>query len=279
MPLILPKPRRRKVLPMVKSCKLMQHHFPPYPNPMAIAVDSSLIGKILSPALRLWLRSQVDGVETLEIAIDGKDGQILRGHVPRVALTSHQAIYQGLQLGRILLKGENIRINIGQVIKGKPLQLLEPIRVSGEVQISQSHLQASLTSELLANAFTELLIALLEQQGIPDPQAHLAPYTFHWQAIALGEQSFQLRGEVTAPGGETSDLLLKAGLQLINPKTLHLEDIYLAGLPAIAQPGFTGDAQQPLGCLTVDLGDDVDIEALHLSNGELLCLGQLLIRP
>ncbi|MEB3160731.1 MAG: DUF2993 domain-containing protein, partial [Synechocystis sp.] len=158
---------------------------------MAFAVDSNLIGKILAPALQLWLRSQVDGVETLDIAIDGKDRQILRGYVPRVALTSHQAIYQGLQLGRVLLKGENIRINIGQVIKGKPLQLLEPIRVSGEVQISQSHLQASLTSDLLANAFTELLIALLEQQGIADPQAVLAPYQFQWQAIALAHQSFQ----------------------------------------------------------------------------------------
>jgi hypothetical protein len=249
----------------------MQQHLPQYRNPMAIAVDSNLIGKILAPALRLWLRSQVDGVETLEIAIDGKDGQILRGHVPGVELTSHQAIYQGLQLGRVSLKGENIRINIGQVIKGKPLQLLEPIRVSGEVQISQSHLQASLTSELLANAFTELLIALLEQQGIADPQAQLAPYKFHWQAIALEHQAFQLQGQVTDQGGQITDLFLKARLQLIDAKSLHLDEIVLEGLPVISP--------QTLDPLRVDLGDDVNIDALHLSNGELLCLGQLLIRP
>ena len=238
---------------------------------MAIAVDSNLIGKILSPALRLWLRSQVDGVETLDIVIDGKDRQILRGYVPRVELTSNQAIYQGLQLGRILLKGENIRINIGQVIKGKPLQLLEPIRVSGEVNISQSHLQASLTSDLLANAFTELLVALLEQQGVSDPQTKLAPYDFQWQAIALEHQAFQLRGQVTDQAGQTSDLTLSAGLQLVNSKSLHLDEIVLEGLPAIAQ--------QTLDRLVVDLGDDVNIDALHLSNGELFCLGQLLIRP
>jgi len=238
---------------------------------MAFAVDSNLIGKILSPALKLWLRSQVDGVESLDIAIDGKDRQILRGYVPRVELTSDRAIYQGLQLGRVLLKGENIRINIGQVMKGKPLQLLEPIRVRGEVQISQSHLQSSLTSALLGNAFTELLIALLEHQGVDDPQAQLAPYQFHWQAIALEHQSFQLRGQVTDQDGQTGDFSLKARLQLVDAKSLHLEDICLEGLPAISQ--------QNLERLIVDLGNDVNIEALHLSDGELFCLGQLLIRP
>jgi hypothetical protein len=238
---------------------------------MPIAVDSNLIGKILAPALRLWLRSQVDGVETLDLSIDGKDHQILRGYVPKVELISHQAIYQGLQLGRVLLKGENIRINIGQVIKGKPLQLLEPIRVSGAVQLSQSHLQASLASELLANAFSELLMALLAQEGIPEPEAALAPYQFQWQAIALEQQSFRLQGQVTDQAGQSGTVTLSAGLQLVSPKRLHLAEIILAGLPTIQN--------QHLTPLMVDLGEDVEIESLHLNEGELSCLGKLLIRP
>lgn len=238
---------------------------------MGLAVDSNLIGKILAPALRLWLRSQVETVESLELEIDGKDRQILRGYVPRVALSSDRAIYQGLQLGRVLLRGENIRINIGQVIKGKPLKLLEPIRVSGELQISQSHLQASLTSTLLASAFAELLVALLTEQGVENPQEQLQHYTFRWQAIALEHQSFQLKGEVQDPQGQSHDLLVQARLQLASPKTLHLEDITLLGLPAIAN--------QNLERLTVDLGEDVDLESLDLNNGELFCLGRVLIRP
>ncbi|MGL5034289.1 MAG: LmeA family phospholipid-binding protein, partial [Microcystaceae cyanobacterium] len=127
--------------------------------------SSNLISKILSPALGLWLRSQVEQIEKLDINIEGKDGQILRGYVPQVSLKSYRAIYQGLQLGKVLVKGENIRINIGQVIKGKPFQLLEPIQVSGELQLAQTDLEASLNSEILTNAFTELLIALLELKG------------------------------------------------------------------------------------------------------------------
>jgi hypothetical protein len=246
---------------------------------MAFAVDSNLIGKILSPALGLWLRSQVETVETLELAIDGKDSQILRGYVPKVALISEEAIYQGLRLGRVLLRGENIRVNIGQVIKGKPLKLLEPIRVSGELQISQAHLQASLASELLSNAFLELLIALLAEQGIASPKEQLAQYIFTWQSIALEHQSFQLKGQVTEKTGAVHDLLVKARLELASAKTLHLEEIELVGLPAISQRSATRCADHNLERLIVDLGEDVDLEALHLNNGELSCLGKLLIRP
>ena len=81
---------------------------------------SNLISKILSPALRLWLRSQVEQAEELEIQIQGQDRQILRGYVPEVSLQTRRAIYQGLRLGQVLLQGENIHINIGQVVKGKP---------------------------------------------------------------------------------------------------------------------------------------------------------------
>ena len=232
--------------------------------------SSNLISKILTPALRLWLRSQVEKAEELEIEIQGKDGQILRGYLPGVALRSDRAIYQGLQLGRVLLKGENIRINIGQVIKGKPLQLLEPIRVSGEVQLTEKDLQTSLGSEILANAFTELLMALLEHQGIEDPAVLLEPYQIQWQAIALQSSGFTLTGSLSQ-AEEINPLKIRADLALINPQTLHLQDIELLGLP-VALP-------QEMSHLQVDLGTDVEIESLQLDPGELACVGQLLIRP
>lgn len=238
---------------------------------MAFTVESSLISKVLTPALRLWLRSQVETVASLDLEIEGKDRQILRGYVPKVALTSEEPIYRGLRLGQVLLRGENIRVNIGQVIKGKPLQLLEPIRVSGEVKLSQDHLQASLTSELLASAFREMLVALLAEQGVADPTEQLAPYQFHWQTIALVEQGFSLQGQISQVQEPPRELGLRARLQLLDPKTLRLEEVELWGLPAIAQ--------RQLGHLVVELGDDVDIESLHLDRGELFCLGRLLIRP
>ncbi|BFM38165.1 DUF2993 domain-containing protein [Synechocystis sp. LKSZ1] len=237
---------------------------------MSTDVSHGLITKILTPALRLWLQSQLEAVESLEIDIQGQNRQILKGYVPRVALQSRQALYQGLSLGRVLLKGENIRINIGQIVKGKPLQLLEPIQVSGEVQISQADLQASLPSAILSNALTELLLALLERLDIADPQAYLADYQLQWQSIVLAEQSFTLSADLTT-AQETHYLKLRAHLSLLNPQALHLDNLELQGLPGLAN--------SKLGPLTVDLGEDVSLEALNLSPAELSCLGRLLIRP
>ena len=232
---------------------------------------SKLISKILSPALKLWLRSQVEHAEQLDIQIEGQDRQLLRGHVPQVYLTSQRAIYQGLQLGKVLLKGENIRVNIGQIIKGKPLQLLEPIQVSGEVQLAETDLQASLTSEILANAFTELLVALLELKGVTDPTDFLVPYQIHWNAIALYPDAFGLKGTLSEKNDKNIPLEIRAKLTLLNPQTLHLQEIEITGLPGLAENETNN--------FSVDLGTDVEIESLKLSQGELFCLGRLLIRP
>ncbi|MEB3175481.1 MAG: DUF2993 domain-containing protein [Cyanobacteriota bacterium] len=231
-----------------------------------MATGSSLISKILSPALRLWLRSQVQGVESLQVDIQGQDRQILKGYVPRVSLSAEQAVYQGLRLGRALLRGENIRINIGQVIKGKPLQLLEPIQVAGEVRLSEEDLQASLASELLQNALGELLTALLEQEG-----ANLRSYPVRWQSVTLGERTFHLGGTFLDLENTPQSLRLQGVLSLLNSKTLRLEQVKIQGLPHLAE--------LPVDQLTVDLGEDVEIETLSLTGRELSCLGRLLIRP
>ncbi|PZV24687.1 MAG: DUF2993 domain-containing protein [Snowella sp.] len=232
---------------------------------------SKLISKILSPALRLWLRSQVEHADQLDIQIEGQDRQLLRGHVPQVYLTSQRAIYQGLQLGKVLLKGENIRVNIGQVIKGKPLELLEPIQVSGEIQLAETDLQASLTSQILANAFTELLLALLELKGVANATDFLAPYQIHWHAIALYPNAFGLKGTLSQQNEEKLLLEIRSKLTLLNPQTLHLQDIEITGFPGLGENETNN--------FPVDLGTDVEIETLQLSQGELSCLGRLLIRP
>lgn len=231
---------------------------------------SKLISKILSPALRLWLRSQVEQAEELEIQIQGQDRQILRGYVPGVSLQTRRAIYQGLRLGQVLLQGENIRINIGQVVKGKPLQLLEPIQVSGEVKLTETDLQDSLSSTILANALTELLIALLERQAVTNPKKFLASSSIKWQAIALGMDSFSLEGTLLLPDHQQQIFQLYACLILINAQSLLLKEIRLEGFPA-----FTDTIQD----YPIDLGTDVAISSLTLRPGKLACVGQLLIRP
>ncbi|MDJ0507885.1 MAG: DUF2993 domain-containing protein [Crocosphaera sp.] len=231
---------------------------------------SRVISKVLSPAMQLWLRSQVEEVATLNISIQGSDRQILKGHVPQVMLNSNQAIYQGLHLGEVQLKGENIRINIGQILRGKPLQLLESIRVSGEVAISNENLQSSISSALLGEGFKGLLETLLENQGISEPSELLASYEITWEGAYLDDSYFILQGKLTH-NGVTNPLIIKAKLSLIPPQTLQLSDLKIQGIPNLNS--------YDMKALSVDLGSDVYINSFELDTDKLVCQGELLIRP
>ncbi|MEL4898610.1 LmeA family phospholipid-binding protein [Crocosphaera sp. Alani8] len=231
---------------------------------------SRVISKVLSPAMQLWLRSQVEEVETLEISIQGSDRQILKGHVSGVTLNSNQAIYQGLHLGEVQLKGENIRINIGQVLRGKPLQLLEAIRVSGAVAITNKNLQASISSVLLGEGFRGLLETLLEHQGISDTDAFLEKYQIDWQGAYLDNSYFILQGKLT-DNGVTQPLTIKAKLTLIPPQTLQLSKVKIQGIPNLDSDNIER--------FSVDLGSDVSINSFQLDTDKLICEGELLIRP
>ena len=231
---------------------------------------SRVISKVLSPAMQFWLRSQVEEVETLDISIQGSDRQILKGHVSGVTLNGNQAIYQGLHLGEVQLKGENIRINIGQVLRGKPLQLLETIRVSGAVAISNQNLQASISSALLGEGFKGLLETLLEHQGISEPSQLLDNYDIDWLAAYLDNNYFILQGKLTHDG-VTQPLKIKAKLTLIPPQTLHLSEVEINGIPDLNNHNIKD--------FSVDLGSDVSINSFELDTDKLICEGELLIRP
>ncbi|BBA80048.1 hypothetical protein RGRSB_1645 [cyanobacterium endosymbiont of Rhopalodia gibberula] len=237
---------------------------------MWIRQPSNIISKVLSPAVQLWLRSQVNHVDTLQMKIQGSDAQILGGYIPGIILNTKDVIYQGLHLGQADITGKNIRINIGQMIKGKPLKLLEPIQILGEVKLTENDLQASLTSSLLGNAFQELLVALLAHQGVSDPRQILDHYEITWQGVTLSKLNFSLQGLV-AKNEASTRIIIDGKLELISSQSLRLIVLKMEGLSELIDDS--------LDKLELDLGPDVVIESLSLGDSQLFCRAQLLIRP
>ena len=229
--------------------------------------STGLISKVLSPALRLWLRSQVESVAELNFSIQGKDRQILTGYIPSVSLNSSRAVYQGLHLGEVEVIGENIRINIGQILKGKPLQLLEPIQVTGQVRLAQADLQASLSSSLLASAFKDLLELILQESSIAASH-NLEHWEFNWHGIILQPESFILQGIRSDRSGQTIPIAIQANLKLIDGQTLGIEPIQVEGF---------SDGSQEWREFSVDLGKDVTIKEFSLVESQLFCCGRLTI--
>ncbi|HEY9634420.1 MAG TPA: DUF2993 domain-containing protein [Coleofasciculaceae cyanobacterium] len=232
---------------------------------------SRIISTVLSPALGLWLRSQVEQVEDLQFKIMGGDRQILKGHIPRVSIAASHAIYQGLHLSNIQLEGSDIRVNLGQVIKGKPLRLLEPVPIMGQLLLQKSDLQASLESPLLSNALTEFLEVLLETNGITKLGEDLKQRQISWQQIDIDAEQVTLCGTLIDSFLGTMPVVIRAGLQLVTPQKLQLHPLQIEIPPTL--PLRSLDAFQ------VDLGPEVDIQELTLTSEQLMCRGRLSVLP
>jgi hypothetical protein len=113
---------------------------------------SSIIRSVLSPLVKLWLRSQTEAIDTLEIEITGRDGQILKGLIPTAKVMATGVIYQGLHLSNLCLTASEIRLNMPEILRKEPLKLLQPIYVNLELNLTPSDLNHCLRASLLTDA-------------------------------------------------------------------------------------------------------------------------------
>jgi len=217
---------------------------------------SRIISTVLSPAIRLWLRSQVERVEALEFKITGGDRQILTGNIPNISVAASQAVYQGLHLSQIQLQATQIRVNLGQVIKGKSLRLLEPVPVTGQLTLSETDLQASLKSQLLSTALSEFLGTFLTSPNLD----------LNWQKITIDTGLLTLSGTLQA-----MPITIIAGLQLASPHELLLDPFQIQMPPPFESQNLDG--------FQVDLGSEVDLQEITLTSALLLCRGCLKVLP
>ncbi|MBW4647953.1 MAG: DUF2993 domain-containing protein [Kastovskya adunca ATA6-11-RM4] len=232
---------------------------------------SRIISRVLSPALRLWLRSQVEQVEALEFTVEGGDRQILSGHIPKVFVAARYAVYRGLHLSQIQLTGSEIHINLGQVIKGKPLRLLEPIPVVAQLRLEAADLMASLDAPLLSNALTDLLGILLTSGGSSSSAESLKDRQISWDKVVFDDGQLTLSGTITDANHQITPVEICAGLQLASNHTLQLYPLKISAAPELSVGSWES--------YEIDLGSDVDVQELTLTPGQLVCQGRLMVRP
>lgn len=235
----------------------------------------SLISKVLSSAVRLWLRSQVESVEELDFQIEGGDRQILGGCIPKVAIAARKAVYQGLHLSQIDLTGEMIRVNLRQIVKGKPLKLLQVVPIYGSLLCGEADLNASLNSPLLKNALAEFFLTWLKEFShlLPEQlaQAMKDPMALQDVQAALYRNQATLKLEWrSTPLISTT---LRTGVSLASGNRLKLEQPQL--LTCIAHETSSTQLQD----YEVELGTDVELQEFRLELGKLWVQGQINVLP
>lgn len=223
-----------------------------------------VVTNVLTKALKLWLKTQVKSVSHLEVEIRASDRQILSGCVPWVSICAQNAVYQGIHLTNIQLVAENIRINIGSVLKGQPLRLLEKVPVVAELSQAESDLNASLESEILATGLNDVLVKLL-------PELSQKSKSITIEKVKLAQNQAVLYATVSSEHGTTSQEI-GVGLDLLSGCELQLNLIQAKSDTVTLS---VGDRHQHY----INLGSDVDIEHLTLLPKKLECRGRININP
>lgn len=241
-------------------------------------MSSHIIGKVLSPAVRLWLRSQVEAVEELQFQIEGGDQQLLSGHIPKVTIMARNVIYQGVALSFVQASGEAIRVNLRQVLKGMPLRLMDVVPMGAEVVLHQTDLDTSLQTPLVVNAVNDLLMTWLLMSAADFPlslqaQLHHPQFSLGMPQIRLSDPHLQFTAVVQSDA-EPLSLLIRAIPHLSADSRIHLH-----------QPEWSlaaTDHWLPLSRLqgyAIQLGSDVVIQHLQLQETQMICRGRIHIIP
>ncbi|MEG3844703.1 DUF2993 domain-containing protein [Microcoleus sp. herbarium14] len=226
---------------------------------------SRIASAVLSPAVQLWLRSQVQQVDELKVKIEGSDRQIFSGTIPKVTAAARGAVYKGLHLTEVALEGCGIRINLGQALKGKPLRLLESVPVAGVLRLSQADLNASLKAPLLADALSEFLLPLLP---IADREPSLKLQN---SQIAIEAGLLTLRATILRAGGTQIPVVLRTGLRIASGRELMFENPEIEVSKELDR--------NILNSFKIDFGPEVEIEELILNPGEIVCRGGIRVLP
>ena len=234
---------------------------PSSPNPNNSRVR--IITKVLTSAIKLWLRSQLNQVSHLEVQIEASDRQLLSGYIPGVSISASNAVYQGLRVTQIELEVEKIQLNVAAILKGQPLQLSAIVPVVGKLIITAQDLNNSLSSPLLLTAINDGLIPLLAEYSLNYP-------FITWEKITLDNQVLILHG---IPISETEGAFfnIHLGLELPNGQELQLTQVQVKTDQEVLL-----ERNSPY---MINLGTDVDIEKISLLPEQLTCYGRININP
>jgi len=103
---------------------------------------SSPLLQLLSSGLQLWVRQQCQSIESLDIALRGSALGLLRGRLEGVQLLARRAVFAHLPIEQVDLVSDAISVQMGNLLKGKPLQLDQPFVIQGRVSFSGEGLNA-----------------------------------------------------------------------------------------------------------------------------------------
>ena len=218
-----------------------------------------LVANVLNEAIKFWLRTQVSHIEQLQLDIQAGNRQILSGYIPSVSIIADKAVYQGLHLSFIDLVAQNIRINIGSILKGEQLRLLEKVSVFCKLSQVEEDLSASLSSTLLSTALNDILAKFLWSDSLNNN-------SISWQKVQIKDNQLVINATIDEENNPQA-LDICVGLNLLSTHELRIAPIFVTSNTKTLFESSDGEY--------LDLGSDVEIQDLNLLPGKIICRGMI----
>jgi hypothetical protein len=235
---------------------------------VAAPAGAQIVSALLQPVVGAWVRSKVDKVDNLQVQLGGGDRELLGGTIPQAQVSGDNLLYEGLKISRVELDGENIRLNVSDVLqKGQSLRLLEPTPIGVRMELTEADLNESLKAPLIQKQLAAARVKLPIGNGEP------VAFRVSNPQVKLQEGQLLLDANVATPNGQTVPVKLSSGLLPQNGRQLVLVD-----------PNWltaTGESIPVAGLnnLALDLGDDIAVDELELKTGMATYRGQLTVQP
>lgn len=226
---------------------------------------SEIIARVLTPAVKFWIRNQVESITQLHIEIDAGDKQILSGKINQVYLSANEANYQGILINQASVSTQDIAVNLGGILRGKPLKLLHPIFVSGDIIITAQELQKSLESSLLIQGLQDVVKLILDNQGLKNI---LEKYHIQWKNISIEYQQIIVQGNINNNLEKENNILnIISNIDIQEKQKLILTDIQIKGISELNNITIND--------LIIDLGNEVALSKLTISPEKIHCTGKI----
>ncbi|GAQ88508.1 hypothetical protein KFL_004340150 [Klebsormidium nitens] len=115
--------------------------------------SGSITGFLVSQALKLYLKTQLDAEEDLQVLVFGRNRDLLSGTVRTLVVTAKNAVYKGVSVSEACLTASKVKVTLN----GEKRGLKEPFVVEASLKLTEKDFQKSLASPLTRRAVLEAL--------------------------------------------------------------------------------------------------------------------------
>lgn len=237
------------------------------------AQGSRVISRMLPVAIKLWLQTQLDEIGELTFEIQATDRQVISGHIPGIALWAQQAVYRGIRLTDVNVTARDIKINIGQILRGKPLRLKQSFPIEGQVAWNAEDLKTSSIASILADGLMDVWQALLADDTVA---AEIVVHYGNEPSLASCRGAIELVDTellLSLVRDGQADIGLRGWLEIEEGHNLRLSK------PRWRLPSGNYVDSAALGDFCWDLGDQTELRSLTVQNEQLTCQCKIMVQP